>query len=96
MKPIFERGDVIVYQKINDIDNIKVNDIICYQLDNIKVMHRVIKIETTNNQKYFSTKGDNLTTKDPLKVKEDQIIGEIEIVIPRLGYPSVWLYEILK
>ena len=47
-------------------------------------------------KKYFSTKGDNLTTKDPLKVKEDQIIGEIEIVIPRLGYPSVWLYEILK
>ena len=30
------------------------DDIICYQLDDIKVMHRVIKIETINNQKYLS------------------------------------------
>lgn len=96
MKPIFERGDIVIYKKTKDINEIEKNDIICYQLDDIKVMHRVIKIETINNQKYFTTKGDNLTTKDPLKVKEDQIIGEIEFVIPRLGYPSVWLYEILK
>ena len=96
MKPIFERGDIVIYKKTKDINEIEKDDIICYQLDDIKVMHRVIKIETINNQKYFTTKGDNLTTKDPLKVKEEQIIGEIEIVIPRFGYPSVWLYEMLK
>ena len=96
MKPIFERGDIIVYKKVKNINDIKENDIICYQLDNIKVMHRVIKIENINNKKYFTTKGDNLLSNDPLKVKEEQIIGTIIFTIPRLGYPSVWLYELLN
>ena len=96
MKPEFERGDIIVYKKIKNINDIKINDIICYQLDDIKVMHRVVKIEDINNKKYFTTKGDNLLSNDPLKVKEEQIIGTIVFAIPRLGYPSVWLYEILN
>ena len=96
MNPYFERGDIIIYKKIDNINNIKINDIICYQLDNIKVMHRVVKIETINNKKYFTTKGDNLLSNDPLKVKEEQIIGTITMSIPRLGYPSVWLYELLN
>jgi len=96
MKPIFERGDIIVYKKVKNINDIKENDIICYQLNNIKVMHRVIKIENINNKKYFTTKGDNLLSNDPLKVKEEQIIGTIIFTIPRLGYPSVWLYELLN
>ena len=96
MKPIFERGDIIVYKKVKNINDIKENDIICYQLDNIKVMHRVTKIENINNKKYFTTKGDNLLSNDPLKVKEEQIIGTIIFTIPRLGYPSVWLYELLN
>ena len=96
MKPYFERGDIIIYKKVKNINNIKINDVICYQLDNIKVMHRVVKIEEKNNKKYFTTKGDNLLSNDPLKVKEEQIIGTIIFPIPKLGYPSVWLYELLN
>lgn len=96
MNPIFERGDIVIYKKTNNINTIKKDDIICYQLDNIKVMHRVIKTEKINNKKYFTTKGDNLKTNDPLKVNEEQIIGVIKFTIPKLGYPSVWLYELLK
>lgn len=96
MKPEFERGDIVIYKKTKSVDEIVNNDIVCYQLDDIKVMHRVIKIENINNKKYFVTKGDNLKTKDPLKVNEEQIKGKIKFVIPRLGYPSVWLYELLK
>lgn len=96
MKPLFERGDTVIYEKIKNKDTIKENDIICYNLDGIKVMHRVVKIEEINNEKYYTTKGDNLITKDPLKVTQKQIIGKIKFTIPRIGYPSVWLYEFLK
>lgn len=96
MKPIFERGDVVVYHKIKDIKSIELNDIICYQLDDIKVMHRVVKIENINDDLYFTTKGDNLKTNDALKVKEEQVIGIIKFRIPKFGYPSVWLYEFLN
>ena len=96
MENIFVRGDIVVYEKINDIDILKEQDIICYQLDNIKVMHRIVKINEYNGKKYFVTKGDNLTTNDPLRVSEEQIIGRIKFVLPKIGYPSVWLYEYLK
>ena len=33
---------------------------------------------------------------NPLKVKEEQVIGTIVFPIPRVGYPSVWLYELLN
>lgn len=96
MKPVFERGDIIVYNKINNPKKIKVNDIVCYQLDKIKVMHRVVKIEEVDGKRYFTFKGDNLITNDPLKVKEEQLIGKIMFSVPMLGYPSVWLYELLN
>lgn len=96
MKPYFERGDIVVYKKIKNVNDLKINDVICYQLDDIKVMHRIVNIDIIDNKKYFSTKGDNLIAKDALKVKEEQIIGTIEFTIPGLGYPSVWLYEILN
>ena len=96
MENIFVRGDIVVYEKINDIDILKEQDIICYQLDNIKVMHRIVKINEYNGKKFFVTKGDNLTTNDPLRVSEEQIIGRIKFVLPKIGYPSVWLYEYLK
>jgi len=96
MKPYFERGDIVVYKKIKNVNDLKINDVICYQLADIKVMHRIANIDIIDNKKYFSTKGDNLIAKDALKVKEEQIIGTIEFTIPGLGYPSVWLYEILN
>ena len=33
---------------------------------------------------------------EALKVAEEKIIGKIKFTIPRLGYPSVWLYEVFK
>lgn len=96
MKNIFARGDIVIYEKIKDTDILKEQDIICYQLDNIKVMHRIVKIDEYNGKSYFTTKGDNLLTNDPLKVSEEQVVGRIKFVLPKIGYPSVWLYEYLK
>lgn len=96
MKDVFSRGDIVIYEKIDNIDSLKEQDIICYQLENIKVMHRIIKIDNYNGDKYFTTKGDNLSSNDPLRVSEKQVIGRIKFVLPKIGYPSVWLYEYLK
>lgn len=96
MKPLFSRGDAIVYKKVKDIDKIVVDDVVCYRSDDKIVMHRVVKIEKINGKKYFTTKGDNLSANDPFKVKEKQILGTIKLVVPKIGFPSVWLYEFLK
>jgi signal peptidase len=96
MYPVYQRGDVIIYKKINNPSNLKVGDIVCYKLNNILVMHRIAKIEKTNCKLLFTTKGDNLDHNDVKKVTERQIVGIIKKIVPKCGYPSVWFYEFLS
>lgn len=99
MSPTFNRGDVIVFSKINEkeLENIDLYTIIVYRLDDIYVSHRVIRIETNiNGKKLFVTKGDNNVTADNQKVSEEQVIGIVKFTIPVIGYPSVWLNDIFN
>lgn len=98
MSSLINRGDVVIIEKINEknIDNLKLNDIIEYSMDNYKVIHRIVKIEIINDNKLYTTKGDNNDEIDKKKVTSDQIIGKAIVKIPKIGYPSVWLNEALN
>ena len=97
MYDYFARGDAVIIEKLNTEEkkNIKVGDIIHYKHDNTYITHRVIyKIE--NNGVYtFYTKGDNNEVVDSWEVNEDDINGIIRLKIKYLGWPSVWLNELL-
>lgn len=95
MYPVIKRGDIAVIEEksIEELNNLKKYDIISYRLDNIVVVHRIIAIEKHNNQILYITKGDNNNMADKEKVKPNQINGVVQIKIPALGYPSVWLNE---
>ena len=43
-----------------------------------------------------TTKGDNNNTKDTNKKTKNDIIGLVKLRIPLLGYPSVFVSELLK
>lgn len=96
MHPIYDRGDVIIIEKVNskNIEKLKKYDIIEYRLDNIIVAHRIIYIEKHNDgSKLYITKGDNNNVADKEKVKPEQIEGIVKTSIPKVGYPSVWLND---
>ena len=54
-------------------------------------MHRVIEV----NDNTFKTKGDNNDEEDAWVVNKKDIIGITKVRIPLLGYPTVWLNELL-
>ena len=85
MFPLFERGDVAIIEQIDkeELNKINVGTIIKYQASGYYVIHRVTKIEETDDGLLFTTKGDNNNAEDSDKVKY-------------LGFPSVWLSESLK
>ena len=83
-------GDVAIVQKCTAND-IKVGDIIEYQLEDYTVIHRVIAINQNNGKFYFSTKGDNNNSQDEGQVNEEQLIGKVVYKIKYLGYPAIWL-----
>ena len=95
MTPYFNRGDVVIFRKINDseIRNIKENTIIIYSIEGKNVAHRVVdKIEKNNNILY-KTKGDKNNVADMKLVQTDQIKGIYTFHIKYIGFPSIWLYE---
>ncbi len=97
MVPEFTRGYVVITKKINekDIKNIKVGDILEYQLNQSVVIHRIINIEDEKGSLIFTTQGDNNNAPDIKKVEQNQIIGIVKFKIPYVGYPSVWFSEFL-
>lgn len=97
MVPDFTRGYVVIAKKVNkdDIKNIKVGDVLQYQLDKNVILHRVIEIEEKDGNYFFKTKGDNNDFPDMKIVEGNQVLGIIKFKIPYVGYPSVWFSEIL-
>lgn len=67
------------------------------------VIHRVIaKEESSNGNTFYILKGDNNADQDPEPVSPKQVISKVvkinnkPIIIPKIGYITLWFQEILK
>lgn len=82
MEPTFKKGDLIIAKEIDDINDLKVGDVISFWTNEIiegeKVIntHRIVEIKDDNGTKSFVTKGDNNDTKDSYVVFQGDIIGK--------------------
>ena len=94
MYPTLQKGDAIIIKKLNDNEKktISVGDIIIFQEDGHIITHRVVEIK----EGIYVTKGDNNNTKDISKKTKNDIIGVVKLRIPYLGYPSVFVSEMLN
>jgi signal peptidase len=98
MYPYLKRGDAIIIEKVDkeNQDKLKVGDVVAFEQDGSIVTHRILNIESENEEEKIITKGDNNDTKDVTKKTKDDIIGIVRFKIPLLGYPSVEISEIKK
>lgn len=96
MLPVIRKGDIVFVEKI-DVSKIKKGDVIRYTLDGNYIIHRVQKINIDKDGKrIFITKGDNNNDIDLYPVKESQYAGIIKFTIPYVGYPTIFLREMLN
>ncbi|MGB9936336.1 MAG: signal peptidase I [Methanobacterium sp.] len=105
MEPVLYRGDIVIIDTNPDVNNIQVGDIVVYRATWFPqpVIHRVIKITETSEDKLYTIKGDNNPSPDPYPVHPDQIIskvynypwsngpGQSPVVIPKIGYVTLWI-----
>lgn len=98
MVPVFSRGSVVIAEKIRDPMDVAVGDILQYEALGRTITHRVVGIDTSSDgsgQRIFTTKGDNSPSTDaPVTTK--QVVGIVRAEVPYIGYPSVWLSELVK
>lgn len=94
MEPKIMPGDVVVMEKVTsmeDIDALQVGDVIQFQKENILINHRIIEIIEENGTKRYRTKGDNNNVEDQELVEVNEIRGHLVGVIPKVGWPTLWL-----
>ena len=95
MTPNILKGDIVVIKKIDgDYSKLKKGQVIAYKYDNVIIVHRLINIIEEKGTYYFYSKGDANEKEDNWVINEDMIIGVVNVKIPYLGLPTVWLNEL--
>ena len=95
MKPVFSRGDAVLIEK-NDIKDVKVGQVIAIKQNGSIVTHRVVKKNIKNNKIILYTKGDANKTTDPFETYKENYIGIIKYSINYIGYPTLWIRDVIK
>ncbi len=95
MVPIYERGDAIIFEKI-DKHYLENDDIIVFKKNDILVAHRIVKTKEVSSKLYFYTKGDANNSVDVEMVSEDEVLGIVRRVVKYIGYPTVWINELFR
>ena len=82
-------GDVVIDYK-NDNNIYEVGDIITFYSNKgsgqLTVTHRIIDVKIENGKYYYTTKVDNNNTADTNPVFQDDVIGKVIFVIPKVGF----------
>lgn len=108
LKNGFRKGDIIlVWGRFEP----EVGDIIIFKPNPGStaprpIIHRIVEVREENGEKIYETKGDhnefqltssnNFYSTDETNIKENQILGKAILRIPYLGWPKIWLVELLK
>ena len=92
------KGDMIIYERYED-QKIEEGQVIVF-LDGVnqnrKVIHRVVEIVKIGNETRYFTKGDANDDKDFGYRTEEDIFGLTDFKVAYIGYPTLWLRELLK
>ncbi len=98
MEPNLNIGDVVVVQKISEeeISELKVDDILVYEKDDVVIVHRIDEIRSEGDNSYFITKGDNNKEADNWLVDEATVLGKVSLRIPLIGYPTIWINDLIE
>ncbi len=89
------KGDMIVYEQYDD-QNIKEGQVIVFRENNSRIVHRVVKIENIGGEMRYYTKGDANEALDAGYRTEADIVGLTDVKIAYIGYPTLWLRELIK
>ena len=93
MYPTIEAGDVIVTYR-NPNDKYNDGDIITFVSESnagLVITHRIKNVYDVNGEYSYQTQGDNNNTSDSEIVKGKNVIGQVKLRIPKVGYAQQFL-----
>jgi len=95
MEPSIRPGDLVIIRRCG-IDEIKIGDIIEYNVDEYNVIHRVVDINQKSGKINLVTKGDANESIDKIPVTNEVVVGRVEYIVPYIGYHSYFLRRLVN
>lgn len=89
------KGDAAIYERYDD-QIIKEGQVVVFEKNSAKIIHRVEEIEIINGQRRYYTKGDANADRDTGYIQDSDIIGLVDHKIPYIGYPTLWMRSLFK
>ena len=93
MTGAINKGDAIIFKQYRDFSELVVGDVVVFQKDDIKIVHRLVDVKNVNGQYRFYTKGDNNKEVDEGYLVDDDIVGVAKLRIRYIGLPTLYLRE---
>lgn len=84
------KGDAIIFEEYTD-QPIEEGQVIVFERSDSMVVHRVVKIENVDGTVRYTTKGDANEDVDVGYTTASDIVGLVNMKLPYVGYPSLWL-----
>lgn len=92
MEPEYPVG-ALVYVKPVDTRQLQVGDVITFRLGGSRGTHRIIEIADAEGTVAFRTKGDSNEDADAGLVRSEDVIGQVVMGIPYLGYLVAYIQQ---
>lgn len=88
------KGDMVIYERYDD-QTIQEGQVIVFLRDGNKIVHRVVDIEQIGGEIRYYTKGDANNAIDVGYVTDEDIVGTTSTKVAYVGFPTLWLRELL-
>ncbi len=95
MRGTLEVGDAVIFESYNS-KKANVGDIIVFNKNDVKYVHRIINVSFTNGEYRYYTKGDANQVIDDGYVVNKDIVGIFKFRVRYLGYPSILLRDMFE
>lgn len=85
MKPAIKNSDFLIFGKAKNKD-LENGDIIAYEFNGKVYIQRICNVIDDNGKRYYITRGDNNINNNVEKIQNEQIVGQLKVKIPILGF----------
>lgn len=95
MTGTINKGDIVIYERYEEQDEIKTGDIIVFKSEDKQIIHRVVDQKALEDEVRYYTKGDANMQEDEGYRKREDIVGKVKGRIPVIGRFTLWLNDII-
>lgn len=96
MTGTINKGDIIIYEKYKENENVKTGDIIVFTSDDTRIVHRVTEQRNLGDEIRYYTKGDANEQEDQGYRLRTDVVGKVKFRIPYIGYLTLLINDMFE